>query len=134
MAKSDYQEAQVLDGTLRTSAFVKPAGVYVALFTTVTDDTGGGTEVTGGGYTRIQHGPSDATWTDPAGTGVTANIGDIQFPDPTGDWGTVGWFALFDAATSGNMLYHGALVAPKIVNGGQGGPKFPDGNLSVTES
>jgi hypothetical protein len=32
------------------------------------------------------------------------------------------------------MLYHGALTASQVVNDGDGGPKFPDGALSVTES
>jgi hypothetical protein len=134
MAKSDYQEANVLNGTLRTAAFAKPAGVYVALFTTAPDDAGGGTEVSGGGYTRIQHGPSDATWTAPTTGGSTANIGDVQFPDPSGaNWGTVTHFALYDAATNGNQIYWGALSASKVINDGDGGPKFADGALQVTE-
>jgi hypothetical protein len=134
MAKSDYQESNVLDATLRTAAFSKPAGVYVALFTSPTDDSGGGTEVSGGSYARVQHGPSDATWSGPTTGGLTQNIGDIQFADPTANWGTVTHFALFDAATTGNMLYHGPLSASKVINSGDGGPKFADGALQVTES
>lgn len=134
MAKSDYAEAQVLNGFLRTASFSKPAGVYVALFTTPTDDAGGGTEVSAGGYARVQHGPSDATWTVPTVGGLTQNIGDIQFADPTADWGTITHFALHDAPSGGNRLYHGALTASVTVNNGDGGPKFADGALQVTES
>lgn len=134
MAKSDYQEANVLNGTLRTAAFSKPAGVYVALFTSATDDAGGGTEVSGGGYARVQHGPSDATWTAPTAAGLVQNIGDIQFADPSANWGTVTHFALYDALTGGNMLYHAPLVSPVTVNNGDTGPKFADGALTVTES
>ena len=134
MAKSDYQEANVLDGTLRTGAFAKPAGVYVALFTSPTDDAGGGTEVTGNGYARVQHGPGDANWSAPTAGGLTQNIGTIQFPDPSGgNWGTITHFALYDAVTGGNMLYHGALTGSVVVNDGDGGPRFSDGALQVTE-
>lgn len=134
MAKTDYQEAQVLNGTLRTAAFTKPPGLYVALFTSPTSDDGTGTEVSGGAYARVQHGPSDATWTAPTAGGTSANIGDIQFPDPSGaNWGTVTHFALYDSVSAGNMLYHGTLSAAKVINDGDGGPKFSDSALSVTE-
>lgn len=134
MAKSDYQEANVLDGTFRTAAFSKPAGVYVALYTAAPTDAGGGTEVSGGGYARVQHGPSDATWTAPTTGGLTQNIGDVEFPSPVGaNWGTVTHFGIFDAATVGNLVYWGALTASKVINDGDGPPKFGDGALQVTE-
>lgn len=135
MAKSDYQEANVLNGTFRTAAYTKPAAVYVALFTSPTDDTGGGTEVAGNGYTRIQHGPADADWSAPTVGGLIQNSSDIQFPDPTGgNWGTITHCAAFDAVTGGNMLYHGPLAASKVVNDGDGGPKFAAGAMQFTES
>jgi hypothetical protein len=135
MAKSDYQEANVLTGTLRTAAFTKPPGIFVALFTSATSDDGSGTEVAGNGYARAQHGPADASWSAPGAGGSSANIGDVQFADPSGgNWGTITHFALYDSVSGGNMLYHGALTASKVVNDGDGGPKFSDGALVVTEA
>lgn len=134
MAKSDYQEANVLNGTFRTASFTEPAAIYVALFTAPPDDSGGGTEVSGGGYARIQHGPGDSFWSAPTLAGLIQNVGDIQYGDPSANWGTITHFALFDAVSAGNMLYHGALTASVVVNNGDGGPRFADGALQVTET
>ena len=60
----------------------------------------------------------DANWSDPsAGTqGETDNVAAITFPAATANWGTVTHVALFDAATSGNMLMYSALDSSVIVN------------------
>ena len=134
MAKSDYQEANVLNGTLRTATFTEPAAIYVALFTSPTSDAGGGTEVSAGGYARVQHGPGDSFWSAPTLAGLVQNVGNIQFADPTADWGTITHFALYDAVTAGNSLYHGPLTASVSVTNGQLGPRFGDGALQVTET
>ena len=134
MAKSDYLESGYLTHVLRTGSLSKPSGIYVALFTSATSDNGSGTEVSGGSYARVQHGPSDATWSAIGSIGQTQNIGEIQYADPTANWGTVTHFALMDAASGGDMLYHGPLAASKVINSGDGGPKFSDGSLIVTES
>ena len=39
---------------------------------------------------------------------ITPNA--IAFNAATGDWGLITHFALFDAATAGNMLAHGTLT------------------------
>lgn len=39
----------------------------------------------------------------------------ITFPQASGSWGTITHFGIFDAATSGNLLMHGALSASKTV-------------------
>ncbi|MGB2469903.1 MAG: phage tail fiber protein, partial [Flavobacteriales bacterium] len=33
----------------------------------------------------------------------------------TGAWGTITHFGIFDASSSGNLLYHGALTASKTI-------------------
>jgi len=135
MAKSDYLENSIINHIFRTSTFSKPSVLAVALFTSAPSDAGGGTEVTGGSYARVDHPPSDANWDATSGTdGQTANSSVITFPTPTGDWGQITHFGIFDATSNGNLLYHGALTAPKTVNNGDPAPTFPAGSLSITES
>lgn len=114
----------------------------VGLFTAAPSDSGGGTEVTGGSYARGQLNPSFSNWegtngevtdTDSAGTGgATQNAVAITFPTPTANWGTITHFAIFDATSGGNMLFHGALTASKTVNNGDPAPSFQIGALDVT--
>lgn len=130
-AASDYLETQVGTHLLRTGSWVKPAAIYVALYTAAPTDAGGGTEVSGGAYARVQHGPSDATWA--LAGGVASNTGAIQFPAPSGaNWGTITHFGLFDTVTSGNLLIWGALNSSVIVNDGDPAPAFAEGSLTVT--
>jgi hypothetical protein len=133
MSASDYLEVQIGTHLLRTNSWTKPAAVYVALFTTVPNDAGGsGVEVSGTGYARVQHGPSDATWAAPTTSGVFSNIGVVQFGSPTANWGTIQGFGLYDAATNGNLLAKGTLTASVLISSGDPAPAFAEGALTVT--
>lgn len=132
-AATDYLEAELRKHLFRTGSFTKPAALYLALFTAAPGEAGGGTEVSGGSYARVQRDPLDANWTAPDSTGgLTANAADIQFPAPTANWGTATHWALFDAASAGNMLIYGALTVAKTINNGDAAPKFAAGALTVT--
>lgn len=132
-AMSDYLEGKIIDHLFRTATFSKPSALYVGLFTAAPSDSGGGTEVSGGAYVRAQLDPADANWAAPtAGDGVTSNSVLIQFAEPTANWGTVSHFAIFDASSGGNMLFHGALTQAKSVNNGDAGPSFAIGALEIT--
>lgn len=132
-ALSDYLEGKIIDHLFRTSTFFKPSGIYVALFTAAPSDAGGGTEVSGGSYARVQVTQADANWSAPSGgDGHTQNVNDITFPAPTADWGQITHFGIFDAASAGNLLFHGALTTPKTVNNGDPAPKFSAGDLDIT--
>jgi len=134
-AKSDYLEIEIIKHIFRTGSFAKPTVLGVALFTGAPSDAGGGTEVTGGNYARVDVPPLDANWDATSGTdGLTANTSVITFPVPSANWGTITHFAIFDALTVGNILYHGALTAAKTVNNGDPAPTFPAGSLTVTEA
>lgn len=127
MAKSNYLEKKILDHVLGVEAFPQPAGVYVALFTTATGDDGSGTEVTGGGYAR-----QPSTWAAAtSGVGATSNDADIVFPNMPEV--TVTHIALYDAASGGNMLYHGPLSTPQVVASGNTFV-FSAGDIDITES
>lgn len=133
MSASDYLEVQIGTHLLRTSSWTKPSAIYVALFTTIPNDDGtGGTEVSGTGYARIQHGPSDATWTAPTTSGIFSNIGVIQYGSPTANWGTITAFGLYSAVSGGNLFAKGSLTGNVTVNSGDPAPAFADGALTVT--
>lgn len=119
-AMSNYLEVEIVKHIFRTGSFTKPAVLGIALFTSAPSDAGGGTEVSGNGYTRVAQNPLDANWAATDGTnGTTSNSTAITFPTPTGaGWGTVTHFAIFDATTAGNLLIHGALTASKTINAG----------------
>lgn len=142
-AMSNYLENKLVDLILRGQAFSAPANVYVGLFTTDPTDAGGGTEVSGGSYARVALSGALASWagTQSAGStsassgtgGVTSNNAAITWAAaPTANWGTVTHFGIFDAATTGNLLIHGALTASKTINNGDPAPAFPAGSLVVT--
>ena len=124
-AMSNYLENALINATLRNTSYSSPSTVYVGLFTTDPTDAGTGTEVSGGSYAR-----QSATFGAPS-DGSSTTTGDITFPTATGNWGTVTHFGIYDASTSGNLLYHGALNNSKPIDTGDI-LKISTGNLTVT--
>mgnify|MGYP001605271628 CR=1 FL=1 len=130
---SDYLEGQLRAHIFRTASFTKPTALYVSLHTADPLDAATGAEVSGGAYARVSVPPLDANWTAPDTTGgLTDNVAAITFPAPTANWGVVTHFAIWDAATVGNMLVHGVLTTPKTINNGDAAPSFAIGALDVT--
>lgn len=133
-AMSDYLEGELIKHIFRTGSFTKPTNLAVGLFTAAPSDSGGGTEVSGGSYARANTNtdPLDANWAAPAGgNGVTSNVSTITFPTPSGSWGTVTHFGIFDADSAGNLLFWGALTTSKTINSGDT-VSFAAGQLQVT--
>lgn len=129
MSNSDFVENKILDHITKKATWAAPAGCFVALFTAAPNDAGGGTEVTGGSYARIT--TSAANW-NTAASGSTSNAAELAFATPSGSWGTVTHFGLFDALTVGNLMRWAALTTPRAISTGDS-PKFPIGALVLTE-
>jgi hypothetical protein len=130
---SDYLEVELRKHIFRTGSFTKPTVLGVALFTVTPSDSGGGTEVTGGSYARVDVPPLDANWTAASATdGVTDNAAAITFPAPSANWGTVVAFGIFDATSGGNLLVWGPITPNKTINNGDPAPAFAIGALDVT--
>ena len=55
----------------------------------------------------------------------------IVGPTATGSWGTIGWVAVWDNSTGGNMLFHGALTTSKTIASGDVF-RVPAGDLDIT--
>ena len=140
-AFTNHLENKLIDFLLRGQAYVPPATSYISLDTVLGDEAGGGTEVVGGGYARVAVPASLAAWagTQGAGTtaasngtgGTTSNNAVITFPAPTGNWGQVVGFRIWDAPTGGNALIYQALTTPKTINNGDDPPKFNAGALTI---
>lgn len=122
---SNYLENALINATLRNTSYTSPAAVYVSLHTADPTDAGTGTEVSGGSYAR-----QSATFGAPS-NGVSTTTADITFPQATASWGTIGWIAIWDASTTGNMLYHTALDTSKSIDTGDIF-KIASGSLTVT--
>ena len=131
MPGSNYLNTNMLNAVLRNTPPASwPSTVYVALFTTNPTAAGTGTEVSGNGYARTA-----VTFGSPVSGGSggrqVSNSAAVNFPSATGSWGTVGYYALFDASTGGNMLYFNALPTSLAVTSGMQ-LQFQAGALTVT--
>jgi hypothetical protein len=114
---------------LTTNSATRPTAWYVGLFTAAPSDTGGGTEVSGNGYARVATGTINVSGTSP--TNAT-NAAAIEFAAASGgNWGSIGWAAIFDASTGGNMLAWAALSTARTINDGDV-LRIPAGDLDVT--
>src|SRR3989304_3797378 len=127
-AMSDYLEVELRKHIFRTGSFTKPTVLAVALYTGAPSDSGGGTEVSGGSYARVQRDPLDANWTAPDTTGgLTDNAAALTFPAPSANWGVVTHMAILDGTCAGTFMVYGALTTPKTINSGDPAPSFPIG-------
>lgn len=124
---SDYLEDKVLEHVFGGNAYTAPTTLYIALYTVAPTDTGGGTEVSGGGYAR-QTGAFTVSGTNPT---TASNSAAIEFPTATADQGTVVAVGIFDALTSGNLLAYANLDASKVVDTGDVF-RFNAGDLDIT--
>lgn len=122
----------ILDHLFGLATWTAPANIYAGYSTTTPAKDGTGiTEPDGGttGYARVQ--VISADWGRTNSEVDNDNV--IEFPEATGDQGTVTHAVLFDAATNGNMIWFGALTASKVVSTGDT-PRFPAGDFNVTQS
>ena len=126
-ALSDYAEKLLLDWMMTTGSATRPTAWYVALYTAAPSDAGGGTEVSGNGYSRQAVTFDAAT----SGAGTTSNTGAVTFTAAGGDWGTITHIGIHDASSGGNLLWHGTLTVSKTVSDGDT-IQFATGNIDLT--
>jgi hypothetical protein len=125
---ADYWENKILDHLFGKGSYTPPT-IYVGLSTAdPSDDATGLAEPNGNGYARAA--TSGADWNAASG-GTLDNANDITFVQASGSWGTLTHFALFDAASGGNMLAHGSLSVSKTISSGDTA-KFAAGDLDVS--
>ncbi len=122
---TNYLENKLLDHVLNNASFTSPTTVYVGLFTAAPTDTTSGTEVSGGSYARQVLSVSTAS------EGVVTSDADVNFPQATGNWGTIVALGIHDALSSGNLLMYTDLTTSKTIETGDI-LKVSSGSLTVT--
>jgi hypothetical protein len=121
-----------------------PNPIFVALFTGDPGQTGASEVSTSGtGYARVSvstttasaiFGGAHVAGAVPIANGTkqeVQNSATITFPSPTGTWGTCSFWGAFDAASSGNFLFGGALTSNIAPLSGGSAPSFAVGAASV---
>tara|TARA_R110000851_G_scaffold12997_3_gene44681 strand:- start:3109 stop:3510 length:402 start_codon:yes stop_codon:yes gene_type:complete len=131
MSFSNYLENEVLDHVTGKGAYTSPTN-YVGLSSTTPNENGTGvTEPGAGAYARVTTSASD--W-NAASAGSIANANDLTFPTASADWvsgSNLTYVVVYDALTSGNMIYYGQLNTAKAVLNGDTA-KIPAGSLTIT--
>lgn len=131
-ALSAYLENKINDHVLGGADYSRPATVYFALYTSAPSESGGGTEVSTSGTGYGRKAVTNNSTNFPASTsGVKSNGTAISFDTATASWGTVVAFGVFDASTSGNLLYFGNLTTSRVISTGDTA-RFAAGDFSIT--
>lgn len=132
MSFSNTIDQAILDHFFGKATWTAPAAIWAGYSTTTpakdgTNVTEPNSGTTGYGRVRVLA----------AGWGRSASEMDneavIEFPEATGDQGTITHAVLYDAETEGNMLWFGALTASKAVDAGDT-PRVPAGDFNITQS
>ena len=117
-ALSTYAEMKILDLLFKNTSYTSP-NAYIGAFTSDPTDSASGTEASGSGYARVQIDNKTSSATSGADNSSITNSSAITFPAASGGaWGTITHIGIFDAASSGNLLAHGALAASKVISDG----------------
>ena len=124
MSFSNDFETRVLQYIFTTGSVTRPTAWHVALYTAAPNDSGGGTEVSGGAYAR-----QSVTFTVSGNTAT--NSGAVEYPTATASYGTVSHVGVFDAASGGNLIAYAALSASKAIDTGDVF-RVPAGDLDIT--
>lgn len=146
-SKGDFFERAVLDWAFPPTgggtSFTPPTTLYVALCTgtaPTSDPASLAEPPSSAGYARVgaANGGASSAWNAAATnatTGVTSKTNgiDIQFPQATGSWGTITWFAIVDSnTTTYNILLWGTLNTSVTINSGDTAV-FRAGGITIQE-
>lgn len=136
---TDYLANKLIDFIFRGQALAF-ANLLAGLFSSAPSNAGGGVELAGGGYMRVDITCNLTNWagtqapgstTASTGTsGQTSNNAAIVFPTPSSSWGTIGWSGYYDG--SNHLLFWAPLSAPKSIASGSPPPTFPIGAQTIT--
>lgn len=122
----------IFGNTSDFGALASAPNIHIGLSTTAPAEDGTNvTEPVGNAYARVAVGAANwasATNADPS---VLDNSAAINFPTPTGSWGTVTHFVIYDALTAGNVVASGALTASRSIQTDDT-VSFPIGDLDIT--
>jgi hypothetical protein len=110
-AFSNYMEDAITAWINGTTFPAAPTNTYVQLYSQDPTDAGSST---GALFTRVTYAATG--WTrGTGGAGTLSNTNVITITSSAGSAVTASHFAVFDASTSGNLLFYGALSASKSI-------------------
>jgi hypothetical protein len=116
MSATNYLEDKFLLASLNGNTYTGTANVYVALYSTAPTDAGGGTELSGSGYSR-----QEVVFSVDTGNGVATNTGNIAFYNPTSKEvtysstvSTAGNVTAGNLIASGNLFFGSTRFTPKV--------------------
>jgi hypothetical protein len=132
---SYYLQNTIINHVLRNTPATSGSETWFALYTSNPTKADTGTEVPfTNGYARAyikQQISSASPWTV-SDNGSAFNSLRVDFPTPTGNWGTITHWGLRDAPTGGNLYYYGALTTGSgFIRTGNNIIIFP-GNVEIT--
>ena len=118
---SDWLKAKLLEHVYGGTTYTPPATIYIALFTVAPTSAGGGTECSGGGYTRKA--VTNNTTNFPAVTGTSTktsvlHVAQTMGPSSSPGWGTAVAWGYYDASSGGNFLGWADMNNPQTINTG----------------
>jgi hypothetical protein len=133
---SQYLENACLNWFRGTTFPAVPANLYIALFTTapVNGVDSSAVEVSGGSYARKSFVPNTSNFGAPSGAAPASSVlgANQVFVTPTGSWGTVVGWAMYDASSAGNMIAYGTFSGVAVGTGDT--VEFLSGNLTLSVS
>lgn len=111
-ALTNYLADGLVDAAFRGVAFSPLTNVYLALYTVAPTAEGGGTEVTGGSYSRKL-----CLMSDGDNPGEVKNTNAINFTAMPAC--TVVATAILSTSSGGNMLVYNTLISPRTIVEGE---------------
>lgn len=131
--KSTYLAQKLLDHEFGLATYTFPTTGYLALFTASPGAGNAGTEVTGSNYARVSVALNSGQWSRTGTTVSNSNL--LTFPIFSGAVGTVVAVGVYDASTSGNLLWFADLAAPYQKSfAANDQAVYPAASITVTES
>lgn len=113
---TNYLRNKIQDYLFTGVAFTPPATYYVGLSKTEPKaNSTGVTEPSGGNYARIAIAKGTTAFTTST-DGLVKNKITVQSPESTSAWGNLPYYAIYDSATGGNLLYGGTLANPRNID------------------
>jgi hypothetical protein len=135
---SNFLETEIVKWLRGIAIATPPTALFVALFSSETTDAGGGTELTNsitGSPNRVS--VANASWTITAATTtldakIQNNAEITIIGNSTNSTNFIAsHFGVFNAATGGDLLFHGSLAAPVPITPGSS-IKFAPNSIILT--
>lgn len=122
---------EINDHLLRGETYAGPSSYWLGLIKSFTNDTTW-TEADYTGYARVEVAQGTSTW-DAASNGSTAiNLAsDLVFPKNTGSNQNVTHLGIWDASTSGNLLWVDAITGQPVTIATSDKPFIGDGDVTI---